>query len=326
VSRRLVRFRHVVDQGLTLDGHRERFADFGVIERFFRRIEHVVIDGSDRLDFSGPVRQHFLNLIDRHLSGLRADPVDFVRLIHIEDGGIRFNQRNGHFIEMDFVFVVIVRIFRQNELAAVLPLGQEKRTVGYDRRYIRRPIRFALNGRLVHGPVRIVSKNADKIRSRRVQFDFQRVIVQRLHADLVGADFSGVIFFAVDQIKQHVGVIGGRFFRQRPFPRIFKIVRRYGIPVAPFGVLAQLERVCFAVVGNRPVFGQSFHRFSGGDDSLGLGFGLGLALSLGALLEGELGPESELFLVQATSDAPTNAMAIAAVKIFLTFIKPSPPS
>ena len=99
---------------------------------------------------------------------------------------------------------------------------------------------------------------AEEVRRRSFEFDDEGVVVGRFHAQLVHVffvafgDFLGIF----DRVEEKAVVAAGRGIN-RALPAVDEVVRGERGAVAPFGVVAQVEGVGFAVCGDFPFFGDA---------------------------------------------------------------------
>jgi hypothetical protein len=131
----------------------------------------------------------------------------------------------------------------------VLPRRELERAVRDDVRRLGPLGAELLDRLLVDGEERVVRRLLDEPRLRARQLHLERVVVERLDADLVGerlalrlAALARVVLLRTLDAVELVRVVGGELGRERPLPRVLEVVRRDRVAVRPLAVLAQVVR------------------------------------------------------------------------------------
>lgn len=107
---------------------------------------------------------------------------------------------------------------------------------------------------LVDRQCSLVRQQLDEERGRAFERDFQRLGINGLYAEFFNLGLAFVDRFGIfDRIKD-IGVAGRCLRVFDTAHRENKIFRRYRRAIGPVGIVAQLERVDGAVIGNFPAF------------------------------------------------------------------------
>lgn len=248
--RNLTPLQHVFHKQLAVDGQREGLADFRVAQDFILRVEHEVV---------GPkvgrhLRLAFIDQLFRQI-GRRSRHVELTGFKHLVFRVLVVDHGHIDLFQFHFVGGPVIRVLLQDNLGVVHPLGEHERSVAHVGRRFFMPVGVLFVHVLRNREQRVERRQAEEVRRRLFQRHLQRVIVERLHADVIGFRFALVILLAVLQVVQLIRVVRGGIRVEKLLPRIFKIVGRHRLPVAPLCVFAQVERVREAIVRNLPFLG-----------------------------------------------------------------------
>ncbi len=95
-----------------------------------------------------------------------------------------------------------------------------------------------------------MGERLQEVGRRRLERDLERLVVDRLDAEL-GGFAGGNLGRILDRILQ-IGVLGRRLGVEQARERVDEVLRRHRLAVGPLGVGPQLERIDRAVIGDGP--------------------------------------------------------------------------
>ncbi len=100
----------------------------------------------------------------------------------------------------------------------------------------------------------LVGQKLKEIRGRGVQRDLERMIVNRLDAKLIDRLLASGSIFGILDDEQHAGITGSRFRVHQTAEGELEVASGNRIAVRPFRVVAQMEGIDRAILGNIPGF------------------------------------------------------------------------
>nr|CAI0339477.1 hypothetical protein SHINE37_43331 [Rhizobiaceae bacterium] len=239
-------------QEVAVDSHGERAAHVDVAVGLLSGVEGVVVGRQRRrdMDLLAIARLQPLDLV----GGEVVDEVHFLRLEAPDRSGLVVDRVEDHLVELDVRDIPIVLVLLDDQVVVRDMADQLEGAVRHHRAGLDEVGAVLLDAGLGDRKRRLVRKQLEEEGRRPLQRHFQRRGIDGLEAELVEAELTLVDLFRVLDRIEDIGIArrGLRVFHAGEGED--EVFRRHRGTVRPLRVLAQLERIDRAVVGDGPAF------------------------------------------------------------------------
>ncbi len=200
---------------------------------------------------------HPLVLVGREV----GENVEFAGTVTLQRGFLILKHEELRAVDLDILSTVILVVLDGRDVRTGDPFGRLVRTVGDDVANLDPVLTLGLDDMLRQRIGRVVHQGVDEIGGRVFKGDLERLVVDRLDAELVQiGDLALVDLLCVLDGELQIGVVGRIFRIDEALEGEHKVAGRYRLAIGPLDAITELESVDLAIRGNGPAFGLAGNR------------------------------------------------------------------